>query len=108
MIDTELVTEMYSSMSGARIPVESSIIVQVQNGEYFQHKCNIFALSSKPLKSDGKYTYHLIQHLKYLRFAREVFVCFISSTYSRTPLVRINWDGETTGYAENPDNWIFL
>jgi hypothetical protein len=24
------------------------------------------------------------------------------------PLVRINWDGEPSGYAENPDNWIFL
>jgi len=27
--------------------------------------------------------------------------------YSRTPLTRINWD-EPSGYAENPDNWIFL
>jgi hypothetical protein len=24
--------------------------------------------------------------------------------YSRTPLIRINWDGEPTGYAENLDN----
>jgi hypothetical protein len=29
-------------------------------------------------------------------------------TYSRTPLFWINWDGEPSGYAENPDNWIFL
>jgi hypothetical protein len=29
-------------------------------------------------------------------------------TYSRTPLIRINWDGKPPGYAENPDNWIFL
>jgi hypothetical protein len=28
--------------------------------------------------------------------------------YSRTPLIRINWDGDPSGYAENPDNWIFL
>ena len=28
--------------------------------------------------------------------------------YSRIPLIRINWDGETSGYAENPDYWIFL
>ena len=27
---------------------------------------------------------------------------------SRTPLIRINWEGEPTGHAENPDNWIFL
>jgi hypothetical protein len=26
----------------------------------------------------------------------------------RTPLVWINWDGEPSAYAENPDNWIFF
>jgi len=30
------------------------------------------------------------------------------SLYSRTPLIRINWDDEPSGYAENPDNLIFL
>jgi hypothetical protein len=25
-----------------------------------------------------------------------------------TPLIRINWDGEASGYAENPDNRSFL
>jgi len=29
-------------------------------------------------------------------------------TYSRTPLIRINWDDEPAGYTENPDNWNFL
>jgi hypothetical protein len=28
--------------------------------------------------------------------------------YSRIPLIRINWDGQSSGYAEIPDNWIFL
>jgi hypothetical protein len=28
--------------------------------------------------------------------------------YSRTPLMRINWEGEPSGYADNPYNWIFL
>ena len=28
--------------------------------------------------------------------------------YSRTPLIRIYWDGKPSGYTENPDNWIFL
>jgi len=28
--------------------------------------------------------------------------------YSTTPLIWTKWDGETSGYAENPDNWIFL
>ena len=31
-----------------------------------------------------------------------------SSHYSKTPLIRINWDGDPSGYAEHPDNWIFL
>jgi len=25
-----------------------------------------------------------------------------------TPLIRINWYGEPSGYAENPDNWIIF
>ena len=33
---------------------------------------------------------------------------YYNRKYSRTPLIRINWDGELSGYAENPDNWIFL
>jgi hypothetical protein len=28
--------------------------------------------------------------------------------YFTIPLTRVNWDGEHFGYAENPDNWIFL
>jgi hypothetical protein len=28
--------------------------------------------------------------------------------YSITPLIRINWDGEPSGYAGNPEIWIFL
>ena len=29
-------------------------------------------------------------------------------TYIITPLIGINWDGDSSGYTENPDNWIFL
>jgi hypothetical protein len=25
-----------------------------------------------------------------------------------TALIQINWDGQPFGYAENPDDWIFL
>ena len=32
---------------------------------------------------------------------------FTSYMQSRTPLIRINWDAEQSGYAENPVNWIF-
>jgi hypothetical protein len=28
-------------------------------------------------------------------------------SYSRTPLIRINWDGKPFGFSENSDNWIF-
>ena len=28
--------------------------------------------------------------------------------YTKTPLIRINWDVKPSGYAENPDNWMFL
>jgi hypothetical protein len=30
----------------------------------------------------------------------------LKSKYSRTPLIRIKWDEETSVYTENPDNWI--
>jgi len=30
------------------------------------------------------------------------------SLYSRTPLIRINWDDKPSGYAENQHNFIFL
>jgi hypothetical protein len=29
-------------------------------------------------------------------------------TYSRTPLIWINLDGDPSAYAENTDNWIFF
>jgi hypothetical protein len=35
-------------------------------------------------------------------------LCKTSSSYSRTALIRINWDDEPFGCAESPDNWIFF
>jgi hypothetical protein len=29
-------------------------------------------------------------------------------SYSGTPFFRINWEAKPSGYAENPDNWIFF
>jgi len=29
-------------------------------------------------------------------------------TNSRTPIIWIDWDGDPSAYAENPDNWIFF
>jgi hypothetical protein len=31
-----------------------------------------------------------------------------ASKYSRNPIIRINWIGKPSGYAENPDKWIYL
>jgi len=31
-----------------------------------------------------------------------------SCKYSRTLIIRIDWDGEPSGYAGNPDNGILL
>jgi len=28
----------------------------------------------------------------------------MTEKYSRTPFIRISWDGEPAGYVENPDN----
>jgi hypothetical protein len=28
--------------------------------------------------------------------------------YSGTPIIRINWVSEPSGYVEIPNNWIFL
>ena len=36
------------------------------------------------------------------------FIYFRFYKNSITPLIRNNFDGEPSGYAENPDNWIFL
>jgi len=33
---------------------------------------------------------------------------YIHTTYSRTALIVINWHGQPSRYAENPDNWIFF
>ena len=34
--------------------------------------------------------------------------CLVNYEYSRTPHIRIKWDGELSEYTENADNWIFL
>jgi hypothetical protein len=34
-------------------------------------------------------------------------ITFYITKYSRTPLIRINWDGKPSGYTDNPDDWIF-
>jgi len=32
----------------------------------------------------------------------------VVTEYSRTAVMRINWGGEASGYADNPDNWILF
>ena len=38
----------------------------------------------------------------------EVKQLMCEARYSRTPLIRINWNSDPCGYAKNTDNWIFL
>jgi len=33
---------------------------------------------------------------------------FYVSLYSRTQIIPINWGGQTSRYAKNPDNWILF
>jgi len=44
--------------------------------------------------------------LKYMN--THIYIYIYLFIYSRIPLIRINWDGEPSGYVENSDNWIFL
>jgi hypothetical protein len=62
-------------------------------------------------------TYSPGLRFKHLLSLHEIYVFvpasvnqFTSNTckYSITPIIRIYWDGEPSGYAENPDNWIFF
>ena len=41
-------------------------------------------------------------------FSAVVRFRFLQRQRKETPLIRINWDGEPSEFAENPDNWIFL
>ena len=48
-----------------------------------------------------------IQRLATVRFESNI-LARRTWRYNRIPPIRINWDGETSGYAEKPDNWIFF
>jgi hypothetical protein len=37
-----------------------------------------------------------------------LFTSFIIFNYSRTPLIRINWEVKPSEYAECPESWVFL
>ena len=37
-----------------------------------------------------------------------MFYNFYNYWYSKTPIIWIIWDGKPSGYAENPDKWIYL
>jgi len=36
-----------------------------------------------------------------------IYIYIYLFMYNRTPIIRINWDGEPPGYAENTDNLDF-
>jgi hypothetical protein len=37
----------------------------------------------------------------------ETFFLMVS-IYSITPIIQVNWSSKPSGYAENPEHWIFL
>jgi hypothetical protein len=52
--------------------------------------------------------------VKIMKKSRQQAVKFViltlgnNSTVGKTPIILTNWDPEPSGYAENPDNWIFV
>ena len=49
---------------------------------------------------------HLRNGIDWVRCLLHFRFKFLS--YSRTPLIWINWDGKPSRYAENWGNWVFL
>jgi hypothetical protein len=43
-----------------------------------------------------------------MKMGAETLPSRVITEYSRTPFIWINLDGEPSGFAENPDNWIFI
>jgi len=47
-------------------------------------------------------------HLPTFLCATSEWTQLIVNNYNRAPIIRINWDCEPSGYAENPENLIFF
>jgi len=70
---------------------------------------NGFKLVITAFKDKSKYAHNLYLscHVRFLWCHTSSQFAYFSNTV-RTPLIRINWEGEKSGYAENPDNWTLL
>jgi len=68
---------------------------------------SIYEVTGISLFSQYSYPF-LFQFIYYTSILLNVLNWTCITIYSRIPLIQINWDGEPFGYAENPDNWIFL
>jgi hypothetical protein len=66
------------------------------------HTTFVFLLFSE------KKNYFFKGHFFFFAIPKPYVFCEIGFEYSRTSLILINWDGEPSGYAENPDKWILL
>jgi hypothetical protein len=55
-----------------------------------------------------KYDFHFGVDVAGGKAIRLMFMTSNRLLHSRAPLIRINWGGEPSGYAENTDNWIFI
>jgi len=83
-------------------------------------KTNVKLQSSQPPRSKKwrlfnqlKYWYLLENYCSMCRPLNARYVSCITDNprlkkYSRIPLIRINSNGDLSGYAGNPDNWIFF
>ena len=70
---------------------------------------NGFKLVITAFKDKSKYAVNRYQfcQVHFLCCHTSLHLAYFNSTV-RSPLIRINWDGELSACAENPDYWIFL
>ena len=68
---------------------------------FWIHTIYVFLFFSE--KKNCFYKYHF-----FFAIPKPYVVCEVGFEYSRTLLIQINWDGEPSGYAENPDKWILF
>jgi hypothetical protein len=70
--------------------------VSVDGEELYSHSSGSSGLGARCLK-------FIIPRLRFSA-AVQIILTDIPHDYSRTTLIRINWDDEPSEYAENPDN----
>jgi hypothetical protein len=57
--------------------------------------------------TDHNFSNNFCMHFCYTAAHKPFIHHFALNVYGRTMLIRINWDGEPSRYADNSNNWIF-